>query len=78
MLGGIAASGTKDRAWYVQNLLITGKKLEVAAWEDVAFELGHFLWLECGCDSGGRILWEEVQRESLLAEAFPKDERSGI
>jgi len=50
VLGGIAASNTENRAWYVQNVeAVSGA-----------------LWLESACDNGGRILWDEVINDRLL------------
>jgi hypothetical protein len=60
MIGGIAASNTEDRSWYVENLVILSAKLGFFTWRDVVSEMGRYLWLESACDSGGRDLWMEV------------------
>jgi len=60
VLGGIAASGTNERSWYVQNLLTVSTALALSEWAQVSIELGSHLWLESACDSAGRNLWMEV------------------
>jgi hypothetical protein len=74
ILGGIAASDTADRTWYVQNLSAVSSALNLVEWEDVVAELGSYLWLECACDPGGRGLWTEVQHDRLLVEVFEGSE----
>lgn len=60
ILGGISATGTPERCWYIQNLSTVSSALKLSEWEDVAEELEKYLWLESACDSGGRLLWMEV------------------
>jgi hypothetical protein len=66
ILGGIAASETTDRAWYVQNLAALSIALNLTEWKDVAEEAENYLWLESACDAGGSSLWNEVKNEMLL------------
>ncbi|PMD48019.1 hypothetical protein L207DRAFT_505123, partial [Hyaloscypha variabilis F] len=61
ILGGIAASGTSDRAWYVRNLVALSEALNLTEWEDAALETENYLWLESACDAGGNSLWNEVK-----------------
>jgi hypothetical protein len=68
ILGGIAASETKDRRWYVWNLATLSSAMNLTEWEDVAEEVENHLWLESACDNGGRSLWNEVKNEGLLVE----------
>jgi hypothetical protein len=68
VLGGIAASETVDRTWYVRNLAALSSALRFAEWKDVAEEVESFLWLESACDAGGRSLWNEVMTERLMDE----------
>jgi len=65
VLGGIAASGTKEREWFVRNIAIVAKVLKLGSWEQVTEVLEGFLWLDSACDAGGRILWAEVTRGRL-------------
>jgi hypothetical protein len=66
VLGGIAASETVDRTWFVQNLAAVSGALKLSEWEDVAKEVESYLWLASACDSGGRSLWDEMRSEWLL------------
>jgi hypothetical protein len=65
VLGGIAASGTSERGWFVRNIAIVAKVLKLGRWEEVTEVLEGFLWLDSACDAGGRILWAEVTRGRL-------------
>lgn len=69
VLGGIAASVTADRKWFVQNLAALSAALNTLRWEDIVLELGQYLWLERACDVGGRSLWLEVMREMGLDDS---------
>jgi hypothetical protein len=60
VLGGIASFDTVERTWYVQNLAAVSAALNLSEWEEVAEELGNYLWLQSACDGGGRLLWVEV------------------
>jgi hypothetical protein len=60
ILGGIAASDTREREWFVRNIAIVAKVSKVATWEQVVGVMEGFLWLDSACDAGGRILWAEV------------------
>jgi hypothetical protein len=62
-LGGIASSVTVHRSWYVRNLAAVSMALNISRWDDVADEMGQYLWLERACDIGGRKLWLEVSRK---------------
>lgn len=60
VLGGIASFDTVERTWYVQNLAAVSAALNLSEWEEVAEELGNYLWLQSACEGGGRLLWVEV------------------
>jgi len=62
VLGGIAATGmrTGERDWFVRNIVIVAKILELSKWEQIVDVLEGFLWLDSACEAGGRILWAEV------------------
>jgi hypothetical protein len=66
ILGGIAASETTDRPWYVRKLAALSRVLNLTEWKDVAEEAENYLWLESACDAGGSSLWNEVENERLL------------
>ncbi|KAL5322824.1 hypothetical protein ACEPPN_010803 [Leptodophora sp. 'Broadleaf-Isolate-01'] len=65
-LGGIAASGTDERAWYVQNLEAVSGALKLSDWRYVVVNIEEYLWLESACDNGGRSLWDEVLNDRFL------------
>jgi hypothetical protein len=67
ILGGIAASSTECRNWYVLNIMALSAELRLYAWQDVANKMRRYLWLESACDVGGRELWMEVR---LVQERF--------
>ena len=68
VLGGIAATDTPERKWYVQNLAAVSAALKIEEWEDVEEELGAYLWLQSACDAGGQLLWVEVVDERQARE----------
>lgn len=66
VLGGIAATDmrTGEKQWFVRNIVIVARILELSKWEQVAEVLGGFLWLDSACEAGGRLLWAEVAEMS--------------
>jgi hypothetical protein len=66
VLGGIAASDTKERDWFVRSLSIVAKILKIGTWQEASEIVESFLWLESACGPGGRILWAEVTRGRLI------------
>ncbi|KAH8800220.1 hypothetical protein F5884DRAFT_546946 [Xylogone sp. PMI_703] len=68
VLGGIAASGTAHRDWYVQNLNAVSTALKVFEWEEAEKMLSEFLWLKSACETGGRALWLEVVNDRAVLQ----------
>jgi hypothetical protein len=68
VLGGIAATNAPERIWYVQKLSALSISLGFPDWDEVAEELGTYLWLESACEVGGRLLWMEVMNHRTLQE----------
>lgn len=66
ILGGIAASDTKERDWFVKSISIVAKILKIGTWEEVTEIVESFLWLESACGFGGRILWADVTMGRLI------------
>ena len=60
VLGGIAALGTTDRRWYVQQLRWLAAILEIYSWDHLKLTMVSILWLEIPCVFKGFNLWEEV------------------
>ena len=65
VLGGIAASGTEHRVWYVKKLAAVPGALTFCQWDDVVVEMENWLWLRSACNEGGSSLWVEVMNERL-------------
>lgn len=74
VLGGIAATGTAERGWYVQNLAAVSAALKLSDWEDVEDGLREFLWMGSACAPGGQLLWEEVMNDRIVQEHSTGDE----
>lgn len=66
VLGGIAASGTKEREWFVKRVSVVAMILKISTWEQVVELMEGFLWLDSACDAGGRVLWAEATSARLL------------
>jgi hypothetical protein len=65
VLGGIAASDTEEREWFVESVVFIAKISQIRTWEQVTEIMEGFLWLDSACDAGGRILWAEVTHGRL-------------
>lgn len=72
IMGGIAADGGPERAWYTIALANIMGHCQVADWKDLKHSLKVILWLDGACDMAGRELWSEarsqLQRRSVLSE----------
>lgn len=60
VLGGVAASGIDERAWFVSTLRDIATTMGLSSWHQVKITLNQILWLGSACDSAGRALWEEA------------------
>ena len=60
VLGGIAATDTPAREWYVSTLRRFSIHRGLRDWEDAKAVLMEVLWLATACDVPGRVLWDEV------------------
>jgi len=63
VMGGIAALESEERCWYVRNLAVVSRSLDISEWDNVVEEMRHYFWLETACDAGGRLLWAAVADE---------------
>lgn len=61
-MGGIAATGTQERPWFVDELRRVYEHDAVSTWDEVRVILKSVLWLDSACDSAGKDLWNEVRR----------------
>jgi hypothetical protein len=59
-LGGIAATQTTSRAWFVDKLS-TIPTTSTTRWMEVKTRLYAMLWLSSACDYAGETLWKEVE-----------------
>lgn len=60
VLGGIAASDKPERPWFVSQLALIVRRLDIIEWNSIEDTLESFLWLESACGQGGRELWDEA------------------
>jgi hypothetical protein len=61
-MGGIAATGTQERTWFVDELRRVYEHDAVSTWDEVRVILKSVLWLDSACDSAGKDLWNEIRR----------------
>ncbi|KAJ5096372.1 Protein of unknown function DUF3468 [Penicillium alfredii] len=62
MLGGIAAYGTPDRAWFGSALHDTTRRSGLSSWPIVKRALESMLWYGAACDEAAESLWIEAHR----------------
>jgi hypothetical protein len=60
MLGAMTATETGFRPWYIDQLKVIVKKLELTSWKDAKEVLKTFLWLDSACEQGGQQGWDEI------------------
>lgn len=73
-LGGIAATPTPLRAWFVDKLS-TVPLTSTTRWLEVSKRLQAMLWLSSACDYAGERLWKEVE---ILKLSRLRHEKSGV
>lgn len=73
-LGGIAATRTPSRSWFVDKLS-TVPLTSTTRWLEVSKRLQAMLWLGSACDYAGERLWKEV--ESLKLSRLRRED-SGV
>ncbi|RAO71416.1 uncharacterized protein BHQ10_007428 [Talaromyces amestolkiae] len=61
VLGGVAASGIDERAWFVSTLRDIAPLMGLSSWHQVKTTLDQILWLGSACDSAGRALWDDTE-----------------
>ncbi|KAL4948980.1 hypothetical protein BDW69DRAFT_175378 [Aspergillus filifer] len=61
MLGGIAATDTPYREWYVQTLWKVVHNNRIASYNDLKCYLALIAWYPVACDRPGMDLWEDLQ-----------------
>lgn len=60
MLGGIAATGTPQRPFFVETLRETAHRSGLTSYQDVKRMLEMMLWYDAACDEAGECLWAEA------------------
>jgi hypothetical protein len=60
-LGGIAARGLPERAWFVATLGWATAHCDLSRWRDLKQILEMMPWLDSACDNAGQQLWDELQ-----------------
>ncbi|EAW13689.1 uncharacterized protein ACLA_044090 [Aspergillus clavatus NRRL 1] len=61
VLGGMAATGTPQRAWYAGKLRWLVAMLGIVSWEQMRRILKSVVWMENLCVDEGVALWQEIQ-----------------
>ncbi|RAK95934.1 Cys6 transcription factor domain-containing protein [Aspergillus ibericus CBS 121593] len=60
-MGGIAATGTPEREWFVGRLQHSARQAGLGEWQALRQSLQTILWLDSACDAAGEQLWTEAQ-----------------
>jgi hypothetical protein len=60
-LGGVAVTGTKERAWFVARLAKAVVELQIRNWEEAKSSLTKFLWVDRIHEDSCMELWKEAQ-----------------
>jgi hypothetical protein len=60
-LGGIAATGLPERAWFVATLGSVTADSGISRWRDLKQFLELMPWLDSACAGAGQQLWDEFQ-----------------
>jgi hypothetical protein len=61
-IGGIAATGLPEGAWFVATLRRVTVRSGLSRWQDLKQVLESMLWLESACDRVGKQLWDEFNK----------------
>lgn len=75
ILGGIAATNTPHRPFFVTNLSETARRSGLTSFQDVKGILEMMLWYDVACDEAAESLWLEAN-EPYVMEGVHKVERS--
>lgn len=59
-LGGIAATDSLERGWFIDRLKYHIACHGPATWHDFELELRSILWLDRACQSAGKLIWNEI------------------
>jgi hypothetical protein len=60
VLGGISATGSQERAWFVYELRRAAVLNAVPSWGELLAILRPILWLDSACNPAGKELWMEA------------------
>jgi hypothetical protein len=64
-MGGVAATGTHERAWFVKSLKRQAVAVQLSQWSDLKQSLKRILWLDSACDKAGQQLWSEAEQDLI-------------
>lgn len=70
-IGGIAATGTHERAWFVKSLKRLAAAAQMSRWSDLKQSLDRILWLDSACDVAGQQVWYEAEQHLISSERCP-------
>ena len=60
VMGGIAARGSQERVWFVQELRFWAVANFISSWEELSVTLNYVLWYNDACDLAGKDMWMEA------------------
>lgn len=59
-LGGIAATGSSERDWFVDRLQLHTACHGISTWDDFEKQLESVLWLHGACALAAKLIWDEI------------------
>jgi len=60
-IGGVAVTGSKERAWFVAKIAKAVVELHIRCWDEAKSMLTKFLWIDSIHEGACRDLWEGAQ-----------------
>lgn len=67
-IGGVAATGTHERQWFVKSLKRVAAAAQLDQWSDLKRSLKRILWLDNACDNAGQQVWNEAEQQLHSSE----------
>lgn len=59
-LGGIAATNSPERTWFVEVLRVWLLRAHIYRWQHLTVILREIVWLDSACNHAGQQLWDEL------------------
>lgn len=64
LMGGLAARGSQERGWFVQELRFWVLSNCISTWDELSIILNSVLWYDIACDLAGKEMWMEAFNSS--------------